>query len=54
MRVVILPACRQQLHDSIISLRGKAWVHIINLILPLVIEEQVPRQEGERSCIYDR
>ena len=43
--------CTTLAYDLIISLRGKDWVHITSLALPLVIEVPVSSQESEKSCI---
>jgi len=40
--------------NSAISLRMEVWVSNNRLTTPLFIEEPVPSQERERSCIYSR
>ena len=42
----------KQLHDRIISLRGKAWAHKTSLTLSLYIQVPVPSQESRRPYIY--
>jgi hypothetical protein len=41
----------EHLHGRIISLRGEALIDKTSLTPPLYIEERVPGQESERSCI---
>jgi hypothetical protein len=50
-RVAKLLTRGKHLHDCIISLKGKFWVHITSLTPPRFIVVSVPSQESERSCI---
>ena len=50
MREFVFYSHGKRLHDPIISLRRKVWVHKTGSISPLFIEVPVPSQESEWSC----
>ena len=50
--VGILFTCGKHLHHSIISLRGRFWVHKTSIILPSFIEVPLPSQKNDQSCMY--
>ena len=49
----ILPTYANYLKIRISSLIGEVWAHRTSLTPPLFIEEYVPSQESERSCICE-
>jgi hypothetical protein len=51
VRIGILLACGNHLHDSIILLRREAWTHKTSLSSPLFFGVPVPRKGSEWSCI---